>query len=357
MILYKNRLFILTIMVLAIFTIVIGCTDSKVKSKDKDTSAVTKVPVTTVEAENQTVIPTLDYSGTVEAWSQAALGSEIPGRIVSLNCEIGDFVRKDSLLAELGSENLIQARANYDAVKKDWERIKTLRKSGTVTQQAYDQMQAAYETAQAGYEKVLISTQIRAPFNGVITNKYLDVGEVYSLFPGQAGSPAIIELMQIDTIKVAVAVSENQYYKIALGQKAILRLDAYPDTQFVGKVSRIEPTINRLTRTANVEIQFDNNLDIIRPGMFGFVKISLPAKSVLLLNRDALIKQEGVGIFYVFKVQNNTAVRANIIKGDSFGGFVEIKSGLVQGDMVITTGKMKVKTGSSVQVVSSEVTK
>jgi len=257
MIKYKNGLIALIITMTIIIASMLGCGDSKNSSKD---SSVEKgIPITTVVAEEQVVTPTLNYSGTVEAWSRAALGSEIPGRIVTLNCDVGDIVRKDSLLVELGSENLIQARAQYDAVAKDWERIKTLRESGTVSQQAHDQMQAAFKAAKAGYEKTLISTQIRAPFNGVITKKYLDVGEVYSLFPGQAGSPAIIELMQIDTVKVAVAVTESQYHRLALNQRATLKLDAYPDSQFVGIVSRIDPTINTKTRTANVEIQFANS--------------------------------------------------------------------------------------------------
>ena len=354
MLIYRNRLIILGITMITIFVAVVGCGDSKDNSKSS--SVETGIPVSTVVAQEQEITPTLDYSGTVEAWRRAALGSEIPGRIVTLNCDVGDVVRKDSLLVVLGSETLIQARAQYDAVAKDWERIKTLLQSGTVTQQAYDQMEAAYKAAKAAYEKTLISTQIRAPFNGVITKKYLDVGEVYSLFPGQAGSPAIIELMQIDTVKVAVAVTESQYHHLALGQKATLRLDAYPDSQFIGKVSRIDPTVNTKTRTANVEIRFANNSSIIKPGMFGFVSISLPSKNALLVNRDALIKQEGTGIFYVFKVQNDTASRANVITGDNFGGLVEIISGLDVGDTVITTGKMKVKTGSKVQVVSAEVT-
>lgn len=354
MIMHRNRLIIFGIAMTTIFAVAAGCGDSNDNSKDSSDEAV--VPVTAVVAEEQVIIPALDYSGSVEAWLRAALGSEIPGRIVSLNCDVGDIVRKDSLLVELGSETLIQARAQYDAVAKDWERIKTLRESGTVTQQAYDQIEAAYKTAKAGYEKTLISTQIRAPFNGVITKKYLDVGEVYSLFPGQAGSPAIIELMQIDTVKVAVAVTESQYHRLTLGQQATLRLDAYPDTQFVGTVSRIDPTVNTKTRTANVEIRFVNDSGIIKPGMFGFVSISLPSKNALLVNRDVLIKQEGTGIFYVFKVQNDTASRVNVITGDNFGSLVEIKSGLEDGDTVVTTGKMKIKTGSKVKIASAEVT-
>ena len=232
MIIYKNRLIILMITMIIIIAAVVGCGDSNNNSKDSSIKEV--IPISTVVAQEQEITPTLNYSGTVEAWTRAALGSEIPGRIVTLNCDVGDVVRKDSLLVKLGSENLIQAQANFNAVKKDWERIKTLREAGTVTQQAYDQMEAAYKAAKAGYEKTLISTQIRAPFNGVITKKYLDVGEVYSLFPGQAGSPPIIELMQIDTVKVSVAVTESQYHHLTLGQQATLRLDACPDTQFVG---------------------------------------------------------------------------------------------------------------------------
>ena len=355
MILHRNKFIILGTMVATFLAMATGCSNSKDKSKDSSVEA--GVPVTTVVAEEQVITPTLDYSGTVEAWARAALGSEIPGRIVSLKCDVGDIVSGDSLLVELGSEALIQARAQYDAAAKDWERIVTLRESGTVTQQAHDHMQAAYKAAKAAYEKTLISTQIRAPFNGVVTQKYLNVGEVYSLYPGQAGSPAIIELMQIDTVKVIVAVTESQYRRLGLGQKATLSLDAYPDKQFVGEVSRVDPTVSTKTRTANVEIRFANNSGIIKPGMFGFVSISLPSKSAVLADRDALIKQEGTGIFYVFKVQNDTAFRFNVVTGDSFGGLVEIKSGLENGDTVVTVGKMKIKTGSTVQVVPAEVTK
>jgi len=352
---HRNRPVTLGITMVSIFAALVGCRGSNNDSRASSDAA--GIPVTTIVAEQRVVTPTLEFPGTVEPWSRAALGSEIPGRIVRMNHDVGDVVRKDALLVELGSETLIQARAQYDAVAKDWERIKTLRESRTVSQQDYDQMKAAYEAAKAAYEKTLVSTQVRAPFSGVITQKFLDVGEVYSLFPGQAGSPAIVELMQIDTVKVVVAVTESQYHHLALGQQATLRLDAYPDTQFVGTVSRIDPTVDTKTRTANVEIEFPNDSRIIKPGMFGFVSISLPPRHTLLLSRDALIKQEGTGIFYVFKVRDDTVSRVDVITGGSFGGLVEVKSGVDAGDTVVTTGKMKIKTGSRVQVASAEVTR
>jgi len=329
--------------------------------KDSDSDSINHadvaIPVHTVMVIEEVVTPVLEYSGTVEPWAEAALGSEIPGRIERLYCDVGDTVQAGFLIAELGSETLIQVRANYNAMEKDWDRIKSLHKAGTVSQQTYDRTQAAYDAAKAGYEKTLASTQIRAPFTGIVTQKYLDVGEVFTLFPGQAGSPAIIELMQIDTVKVVVAVTESQYHQLALGQQAVLVLDAYPEMQFIGTVSQIAPTVNTKTRTAEIEIMFTNPDGLMKPGMFGFVNLSLPPRDVLLVNRDALIKQEGTGIFYVFNVQNDTASRVNVVSGDNFGGLVEIKSGLEDGDTVVTTGKMKIKTGSKVKIASAEVTK
>ena len=90
--------------------------------------------------------------------------------------------------------------------------------------------------------------------------------------------------------------------------------------------------------------------------MFGFVSISLPAKHALLVNRDVLIKQEGTGVFYAFKIQADTVTRLNVTKGEDFGNLVEITSGLQAGDTVVNTGKMKVNSGSRVRVASVEVT-
>lgn len=355
MIMHRNRLIIRAITMITIVAAVAGCGDSN--NSSKDSSAVTSIPVTTVVAEDQIVTPTLDYSGTVEPWAEAALGSEIPGRIEHLHCDVGDTVRAGFLIAELGSETLIQVRANYDAMEKDWNRIKSLHKAGTVSQQTYDRTQAAYDAAKATYEKTLASTRLEAPFTGVITHRYLDEGEIFTLMPGAAGSPAIVRLMLLDTVKVVISVSEIEYAEISKGQEALLVLDAHPDMEFAGKVSRIAPTLDTRSRTADVDVRFSNQDGRIRPGMFGVVTIVLEPRPVLLVNRDALIRQEGTGIFFTYKIVDELAVRVDVDKGDNYDNRVEIESGLEIGDVVITTGKMKVKTGSRVEIVSPEVTR
>ena len=136
----------------------------------------------------------------------------------------------------MGSETLIQVRASFDATEKDWNRIKSLREAGTVSQQTYDRTQAAFDAAKATYEKTLASTQLRAPFSGIISQKYLEEGEVFTLFAGAAGSPAIVRLMILDTVKVVISVSETEYAEVSEGQEALLLLDAYPDMEFAGEV-------------------------------------------------------------------------------------------------------------------------
>ena len=347
---FNNRR-ILVFITLAI--VLAGC------GKDSDSNSVdlaeTAIPVYTVIVTEGELSPVLEYSGTVEPWVEAALGSEIPGRIEHLHCDVGNTVQAGFLIAELGSETLIQVRANFDAMEKDWNRIKSLRKAGTVSQQTYDRTQATFDAAKATYEKTLASTQLRAPFSGVITHKYLEEGEVFTLFPGAAGTPAIVRLMNFDTVKVVISVSETEYAEISKGQEALLALDAYRDIEYTGVVSRISPTLDIRSRTADVEVKFTNRDGRIRPGMFGMIRLTLTPRKLLLVNREALIRQKGTGINFVYRVEDNTAVRQDVSVGNEFGERIHILDGLHANDLVITTGKMLLKNGSRVEILSQEV--
>jgi len=342
-----------TLFIIFLLIAISGCGGSSDDNSENTKEAI--IPVYAEKVVSEEISPKLDYSGTIEPWNEAALGSEIPGRVKRLYCDIGDKVKAGFLIAEMSGEALIQAQANYEAVNKDWERIKSLYEKGTVTKQVYDQTQAAYDAAKATFDKVSASTQIRAPFSGVITHKYLEEGEIFTLFPGAAGSPAIVRLMQLDTVKVKISVTESEYPQIAINQKATLILDSYSDIEYEGHISRIAPTLNMRTKTADIEITFANQDNKIRPGMFGAVSIYLEPRQLLLIDRDALIRQEGTGIYYVYKIEDNRAVRINIERNNSYGGQVEILSGLHVGNMVITTGKTKVGNGSKVKIVASEV--
>ncbi|MCK4546361.1 MAG: efflux RND transporter periplasmic adaptor subunit [Candidatus Eisenbacteria sp.] len=321
------------------------------KSDDLARPEAIAVEVVSVVAEE--IERSISVSGSIRPWRQASLGAAMPGKVERMMVEVGDVVDGGELLVEMGGEQLTQAAAQLTALEKDWKRMRSLFDKGVVTQQAFDQVDAAHQGAKAGYELVLASTRVRAPFAGVVTEKYLEEGEVFTLFPGPAGSPALLRLEQVDTVNVVVSVPEVDIPEFQAGQAATLRVDAYPGRSFTGEVFRIEPSVDERTRTAEVEIRVANPERSLRVGMFADVSISVGEEPALLLPRDGLIRQVGTGIYYVFKVVEGEAQRSDVEVGRSYAENVAILTGLAEGDTVIVVGKTLVQDGCEVQVVSS----
>jgi membrane fusion protein (multidrug efflux system) len=307
-----------------------------------------RFPVEVVKAEYASVAPTLSYSGTVIAGRKALLGAQIQGAIEKLYVDTGDKVRKGDLLVELASEQLTSAEAQYLATEKDWNRMKSLLESGAVTQQAFDRAGAGYQAVKATYEMVLESTRIRAPFDGVITGRYLDEGEVFTMMSTATSSPAILELSNIDEVKVLVEVAAKERPLARVGLLATVKVDAHPGHTFSGSVKRIDPGLDRMSRTSTADVLIANPRGELMPGMFADVELTLSEKEGLLVTRDAMIRQEGTGSFYAYVVENGTAQRRSLTLGDGFGEKVEVLAGLSDGDLVITAGRYKLHDGAPV---------
>ncbi len=155
-----------------------------------------KVPVETVQVAAETVSPSMSYSGTVVPWRKVLLGAQIQGRVEKLHVDVGDRVTKGDLLVELAAEQLTEARARFAAMESDYERMRSLAATGAVSPQAFEQTQAAYEAAKAGYDLVVGSAQLRAPFSGIVSARYLDEGEVYTLMSMMTPAPAVLEIVK-----------------------------------------------------------------------------------------------------------------------------------------------------------------
>lgn len=314
----------------------------------EEASETETFPVETVEVVYSTVSPVLTYTGTVLPARKALLGAQIQGPIEKLHVEAGDEVREGDLLVELASEQLTAAEAQHVAAEKDWARMESLLERGAVTEQAFDQADAAYQAVRATYEMVLESTRIRAPFDGVITDRYLDEGEVFTMMPVATPSPAILELSNIDEVKVSVEIASKERPLARVGLPAEVTVDAYPRRAFRGTLKRIDPGLDRMSRTSTADIIVKNPAGELRPGMFADVELTLSEKEGLLLTRDAMIRQEGTGSFYAYVVENGTAHRRGLVLGDGFGEKVEVLEGLAAGDIVVTAGRYKLHDGAPV---------
>ena len=311
------------------------------------------ISVETVVVEVGQVSPTLDYSGTVEPWREASVGAMMSGQIRRFHVEAGDRVGEGELMVEMAGEQLTQTEARFVAVKKDWERVTRLFEKGAVTRQALDQAEAGYQAAKASYELVLGSTQIRAPFPGVVTATYLEEGEVFVLMPGGGtSSPAVVELVQMDTVKVHVDVAERHLALVRPGIRAVLTADGRPGRTFQGRVRLVEPSLSALTRSSRAEIAVPNPGEVLLPGMFAHVTLELRPQETVLIPSRAVAQQEGTGTYYAMVVDGGVAVRRELQLGQMYGEHYEVLAGLAGGEHAVTSGKFGLADGASVTVRS-----
>ena len=317
--------------------------------KRHEAGILESIPVEVTAPRRADIGWTLSFAGNIQPYREASLGAQISGKVERIFVDIGDKVHSGQLMVQMSGEQLTQAEAKFRAAQKDWERMKSLLAKGTITHQAFDQVDAAYQAAEAAYELVLASTQIKAPFSGVVTAKYLDEGEVFTMFPGSAGSPAILKLVQLDTVKVIVQAAERDLAALQVGLLATIRVDSYPGQMFEGSVRRVEPVVDPRTRTTKVEIVIVNKDGLLRPGMFARSDILMEDHpDALVLPRECVLRSNGESFVYV--AGGGVAWRRAVDVGLSEGDVTEVVQGVSLRDSVICVGQRLVKDGSAIKV-------
>jgi multidrug efflux pump subunit AcrA (membrane-fusion protein) len=266
---------------------------------------ITPVEVQVVKKGSLTL--SLNLIGDIKGKEEIDIFPKASGKLVQLKAREGDRVQKDQVVA---------------VVDRDVDGLK-------------------YEQA-----------DVTSPISGIVTKRYLDEGaEVSPPSPGPGMGTALIRVINMDQVKVVVNVVEEDLGKISLGQKATMKVDAYPERTFLGRVSLISPVVNQLTRTADVEITLPNPEHLLKPGMFAQVEISLGKKDDLILIPAYSILQEGERK-RVFVVMDGKAIPRDVETGISQKGWVEIKSGLSENDSLITSGQFLVKTDEPVKIIA-----
>lgn len=319
----------------------------------------------------------LTASGYIVAQRKAAVASKGMGRLVYLGVVEGDKVAKDQIIARLEDSDikaqLEQAKANLklsEADLKDAEnnfnRQKELLKTGSTTKMEVDAAESRYNRVLASIdvakaqvlqaEVALENTLIRAPFNGTVLTKNADVGEVVApLGAGANAKAAVVTIADMNSLQAEIDVSESNIEKILLNQDCEIRLDAYPDKAYPGYVAKIVPTADRSKATVMVKVGFKNYDQRVLPEMSAKVvflnettkkeKIE-DTKQFLVVPSTAVAKRNGASVAFV--VRDDKAVEVPIVTGKDLGGYIEIKSGLVEGDKVIDPVNDKIQNGIKV---------
>jgi len=337
----------------------------------KLTTAITQTPSQTNA--------TLTASGYIVAQTKAAVASKGTGRLIWLGVVEGDKVKKDQIIGKLEDNDihalLDQTKANLklnEADLKDAEnnynRQKALFKTGSATKMDLDAAEAKFLRVQASIEvaKSNVHSQeiaienmlIRAPFNGTVLTKVADIGEIVSpLGASSTSRAAIVTMADMSSLEVEADVSESNIEKIKMNQDCQIILDAYPGKIYDGFVAKIIPTADRSKATVMVKVGFRNYDNLVLPEMSAKVlfltmepnQLNQDEKPALIIPLTSVVKKNGKAVVYF--VKDDKAVEVPVTTGRQFNAYIEIISGISDGDKVIDNVSDKISNGTKVKVL------
>jgi len=344
----------LSVMLAALIT---GCkpssSDKSKNGQGTEANDSSSVIVRTSKVSTRQIIRSVEYSSTLSAWKEVHMVPASPGRIEKIYVETGSRVSSGDILVRMDRTQLQQALVQLKNIETDFNRLDTLQKAGSIAEQKYDQVKAQYEIAKSNVEFLQENTQLKAPFNGIISGKYFEEGEMYSGVPNtQAGKAAILSIVSINPLKAIVGVSESYFPLISKGLPVEVRSDIYPDRKFSGKIYRIYPTMDPLTHLFLVEIEVANPGEKLRPGMFVRANINYGTAESILVPSVAVLKQTGTNERYVFINEGNKAVRKTVKTGIILDDDIEITEGLKAGDELVTTGQNKLEDKVNIKIAN-----
>jgi RND family efflux transporter MFP subunit len=213
--------------------------------------------------------------------------------------------------------------------------VSELFRSGSATQQQFDQLTSQVDVLHETVRNLAENTELHSPIDGVVTARTFDAKNIYG------GAQPILTVMQVVPVKVLVNISEIYFPQVKTGMEVRVKLDVYPDKNFVGKINIIYPTIDRMSRTFNAEVTIANNDLSIRPGMFARVELNFGTLNHVVVPDLSVIKQPGTNTRYVFTVENGLARRHELQLGRLIGNQYEVISGVETGAQVVVAGQSR----------------
>jgi RND family efflux transporter MFP subunit len=340
-----------------------------------------RIPVTVVTAQAQSAGGAgggLDASGYVVARRKATLSAKILGKVTEVNFEEGQHVKAGDVVARLDDSNYAAALRQAEATARQaqaafvntapiYDRYQRLKAQGAISNDAVDNQHLAYDNARTGFATAQSAvalaraneddTIVRAPFDGVVTVKVAQVGEVVA--PSAAGGgdtrTGIVTIVDMDSLEVQVDVAENYIDQVQVGGPATIHLDAYPDWEIPGAVIAIIPTADQSKGTVEVRVAIKARDKRILPQMAARVTfLTAPEKNIAATARITVppnaVRAEGrTGTVFVLR-DDNSVEKRDVTLGPKSAQAVTVLSGVAVGERLVAGDLARLQDGSRVKV-------
>jgi membrane fusion protein (multidrug efflux system) len=310
------------------------------------------LPVETVRPQRSDMVARHDGTATLEAEADAEVVARIGGSVLRVLVEEGQQVRAGQLLANIDPRQLrlelAQARAQLERIENDYRRQVELHQKGLIAAGAFESSRFDLAQRRAAHDLAALQlshTELRAPFDGVVAQRHIRVGQNVA-----AGATAF-RVVDAGRLRAELHAPERQLQRLRPGQPVVLSVDALPGRQFQARVARIAPTIDPRTATFKLTVELDNAGGTLKPGMFARLGVVFEHRSnVLSIPTAALLENQRDPM--VFVVERGRAAPRRITLGLSHEGRVEIVAGLNDAEQVVVSGQNALKPGLGVRVVA-----
>jgi RND family efflux transporter MFP subunit len=346
---------VVTVLVIVVALIVLAAIKLKSNKKAVEEKLYIRdsteaILVATTSPQRHTFEKSLSFLGVFDALHQNNVASDGSGKLVKLLVEEGDFVRVGQTIAKLDDEmvqlQIQNVQLNIEQLKNDNARFSVLKKENAISNVEAEKVELGLKSAEVQLkqlQKQLRSTSIVAPFSGVVSKKMVDLGSMV-----MPGTP-IVELTDISSLKLSVSVPERDILKFQKGQKVVANADVYGDVDFNGVISNIAVQADA---SHNFKVQStvkNSTVNRLMAGMYGSVSLS-NSKSITALSvpRKALVGSSKSPKVYV--VRNGKAKLTSFNAGTSDGEYIEVVSGLNQGDRIVIKGQVNLQDNSNVKI-------
>ena len=297
------------------------------------------------------VFDSVEALGTAQANESVTINAKVTDTVRKVNFSDGDYVDAGTVLAELTNQeetaSLAEAHANLEDAQNELRRQEDINARGLGSKSALDSARSKVAAQQGRYDAVVARLKDRlilAPFGGLLGFRQVSPGTMVS------PNTAVTTIDDISTIKLDFTVPESYLGSMTPGARVVAQSVSYPGRNFEGIVKTVGSRIDPITRAATVRAYIPNKDRALRPGMLLTVQVLTTQHLALVVSESAVFQVQNRA--YVYKVEDFVAHQQQVEVGSRHFGTAEIKSGLAEGDLIVTEGIIKLREGIKVRYES-----
>ena len=300
--------------------------------------------VSTMILENHEIERVLNISTNLQGYLTQNVAPSLTGKIEHIFVEVGDRVKEGDMLVRMDQNQYLTSKIQLANLEVEMSRLEALLATGSVSQQTYDQTKVGYDQLKQNLSFLEKNTYVKAPFEGVISAKTYEDGELY-------GGQPIVVLTQVKKLKALIAVPETYYPLIKEGMKLTVKSDIYPEETFAATIEVVYPTIDAASHTFQCKVVIPNASEKLRPGMYVTTTLGLGKENTIVVPYQSVEKLIGSNERFVFINENGYAKRVSVKLGQRFDEQIEIIAPEIQpGVEYIHKGQSKLVDGVKIEV-------